>query len=267
MKYQDVVLRRAMLVLALAAAACGFDPKVDVGRLVCVPGNEDSCPKGYTCAANQRCCQGQGGVCAGDAGGPALDGPVDLSAGDGARDDGPASIDQPGPVDVPPDASDEAADPVDTPAGLAEAGPDTRDVAQPPPCGALDDVMNCGRCGNACPGPSRGSGTATCVGGVCALVCTGGQSLCGDECVDRQSDGKHCGACAMACSTGLVCQGGACKAVCGSGQTVCGQSCVDLATSVDHCGACDRRCGGRCMTGRCVAIWGVSKWGQAVWGP
>jgi hypothetical protein len=119
-------------------------------------------------------------------------------------------------------------------AGIADAVPDS--------CGSSDDVNDCGWCGNVCLGPKRGTGQAVCRGGACDITCTGGQSRCGDECVDLQGDGLHCASCTMVCAAGRVCRQGACELSCGASQKACSGSCVDPSTNPDHCGDCGRVC-------------------------
>ncbi|MAC29782.1 MAG: hypothetical protein CMH59_25435, partial [Myxococcales bacterium] len=104
---------------------------------------------------------------------------------------------------------------------------------------------------------------ATCPEG---LVCEGGsctcppEERCDGECVDRQSDARHCGACGNACPSGQACEGGACVVMCSAGQTRCGDSCVDVASDARHCGACDAACsaGGVCEGGACVCAAGTT---------
>src|SRR5262245_20690740 len=69
-----------------------------------------------------------------------------------------------------------------------------------------------------------------------------GQTRCGDECVDLQGDGLHCGTCPNACAAGRVCRQGVCELSCAATQKACSGSCVDPATNVDHCGDCGRAC-------------------------
>jgi hypothetical protein len=71
--------------------------------------------------------------------------------------------------------------------------------------------------------------------------CDMGERLCGDRCVDLDSDGAHCGACDNVCGEGELCQGGAC-AGCGPDQLLCDGACVPFVSDA-HCGACDSACG------------------------
>lgn len=70
--------------------------------------------------------------------------------------------------------------------------------------------------------------------------CPQGETSCGGECVDTDTDSLHCGACDNACGVGQVCSGGACA--CQDGLEACGEACVDLDSSGAHCGACDNAC-------------------------
>ena len=79
-------------------------------------------------------------------------------------------------------------------------------------CTDVNDVNNCGGCGNVCPGAANGS--ATCSGGTCGIACNGGYSLCGGACVDEQTDANNCGACGNVCPSGDQCVNGACQPTC-----------------------------------------------------
>ncbi|WP_373048962.1 MXAN_6577-like cysteine-rich protein [Vulgatibacter sp.] len=150
------------------------------------------------------------------------------------------------------------------------------------------DEANCGACGNVCePGSACTDGVCCAEGAIaCAGVCTdpgarescggcgvacgatevcaadgdgfacadcGGETRCGNTCVDLQGDGANCGACGTACATGEVCSEGACVLDCRGGRTACGTSCVDLQSDSLHCGACDDACEGNqeCSAGAC----------------
>ena len=67
----------------------------------------------------------------------------------------------------------------------------------------------CGDCTSSCSGStpfcaSDGSGSYSCVG-----ACSSTTTLCGDSCVDLDSDPQHCGDCPTLCPTG-ICQAGIC---------------------------------------------------------
>lgn len=46
--------------------------------------------------------------------------------------------------------------------------------------------------------------------GSSSTKCQGGQTACGDACVDLTADGQNCGACARVCNAGFTCSGGSC---------------------------------------------------------
>ncbi|MBN2194764.1 MAG: right-handed parallel beta-helix repeat-containing protein [Polyangiaceae bacterium] len=86
-----------------------------------------------------------------------------------------------------------------------------------------------------------------------ADACPGGQTACGDTCVNLGTNAANCGACGNVCSTAELCVAGECT--CGDGYTSCSGSCVELAFDPDHCGDCDTQCSGSqvCSQGACSA--------------
>ena len=69
--------------------------------------------------------------------------------------------------------------------------------------------------------------------------------LCGELCIDTQSDPAHCGGCDQACST--TCIAGQCQ-----NMTLCGTEWVNIKTDPDHCGFCNAPCDGDlCINGGC----------------
>lgn len=70
------------------------------------------------------------------------------------------------------------------------------------------NTNNCGGCGNVCPTPAAGTGTAICNVGVCAISCSPGLTQCGSQCVNTSNDPNNCGACGRQCSGS--CSGGVC---------------------------------------------------------
>ncbi|RVU47021.1 hypothetical protein EA187_07775 [Lujinxingia sediminis] len=98
----------------------------------------------------------------------------------------------------------------------------------------LRDADNCGGCGEVCPAG------ASCNLGQC--TCRPGYTLCGGECVDLETDARHCGSCDASCGLGH-CKEGACgTGGCGFGWIECtqgeGLSCLPGFRQVDplYCG-------------------------------
>ena len=114
----------------------------------------------------------------------------------------------------------------------------------------LNDLNNCGACGNVC-----GDGSC-CSGGVCAGLCSDGFTWCGEQCADLSNDSDNCGACGNTCGDGTCCSGGACVSLCNEGQAWCDGQCVDYQNDSGNCGACNNTCGdGTCCTsGACVSV-------------
>lgn len=80
-----------------------------------------------------------------------------------------------------------------------------------------------------------------------------GLTACAGDCVDTQSDAKHCGECGASCDEGQVCRAGSCVTECESGERLCGETCVDTLSDAKHCGGCDEACdeGQACVGGAC----------------
>jgi hypothetical protein len=119
------------------------------------------------------------------------------------------------------------------------------------------DRYNCGTCGMICP-----SGTI-CASGQCQSVqCPQGQRLCGDRCVDINTDSRNCGGCAEVPGDSAPmpgpCPDGQCQ--CTDGRTECpfgeGGICRNLQSDPGNCGACGNSCdqGQRCQAGVCQDI-------------
>jgi hypothetical protein len=85
--------------------------------------------------------------------------------------------------------------------------------------------------------------------------CPQGQTDCGGECVDLQTDTRHCGSCvspASVCPTGATCEAGECHCP-ADRQDVCTGVCVNLQSDPGNCGACGHACGlGTCSGGACT---------------
>ncbi|MHB8421070.1 MAG: hypothetical protein ACYDCL_23610 [Myxococcales bacterium] len=82
----------------------------------------------------------------------------------------------------------------------------------------LDDLYNCGSCGNFC-----GGGDGQCRNGSCYCV-KSDETMCPhNKCVNLGSDDGNCGSCGNACPAGETCSGGQCS--CGGAQCSGGQTC------------------------------------------
>lgn len=113
---------------------------------------------------------------------------------------------------------------------------------------------NCGGCGVQCSVSEPMCSNGTCVSGCQPAAPT----LCGQSCVDLQSDALHCGTCEKACTTNIAraqptCARGSCGFECTSGLMACGNACVDTSRDAQNCGTCGQRCTGgkQCMAGSC----------------
>ncbi|HJL17153.1 MAG TPA: hypothetical protein RMH99_15915 [Sandaracinaceae bacterium LLY-WYZ-13_1] len=140
-----------------------------------------------------------------------------------------------------------------------DADPDDGDVP-PPACSC--DGRTCGDdgCGNPC--GECGTGLLCSAGACIAGECPEGSSECSGECVELDSDPRHCGSCGLACpddpNGAPVCVAAGCGLECEPGYRECGGSCVacpedGVATACDgsrcvatECGAGALACGGEC---------------------
>jgi len=97
----------------------------------------------------------------------------------------------------------------------------------------------------ACPG------LLACVGGAC--VCPPANA-CGSECVDKNTNVDHCGACYNQCPGVASCVAGVCE--CPAPAVACGLVCVNTQTDPNHCGGCDQQCaaGYSCSNGTCTCL-------------
>lgn len=91
--------------------------------------------------------------------------------------------------------------------------------------------------------------------------CKGDAVVCGDTCVDLDSDNLNCGACGTACAAGKVCSLGACAATCAPGLVACAGGCIDPQSDRIHCGASSACTGGAtcgdteaCHFGTCRSV-------------
>lgn len=76
-------------------------------------------------------------------------------------------------------------------------------------------------------------------------MCSPGRTLCGAECVDTQSDPRHCGWCNHGCAEGQVCAHGTCDNAGDCRETSCtGFTYCDLGTGVCRAGCIEtQQCG------------------------
>jgi len=95
--------------------------------------------------------------------------------------------------------------------------------------------------------------------------CLAPRTVCGSQCVDTDSDPRHCGMCGNRCDSGAFCSEGECSTSCATPLSTCGDSCVDLSSSATHCGECDNPCGSdeMCASGGCVCADGLADCGGA----
>jgi len=95
------------------------------------------------------------------------------------------------------------------------------------------------------------------------VPCMSPMAMCGDRCVDTQTDTTHCGTCGNACPMGQNCVAGSCA--CLAGRTACTGICVDTQTDDRNCGTCGTTCptGQSCAAGACVCPMGQTLCGGA----
>jgi hypothetical protein len=176
---------------------------------------------------------------------------------------------------VPTDASDDLASdlPTDAAADLVVTDGSGGCPASQVRCDNLcvdarTDVLHCGACGNRC--PAGANAVAGCAAGVCALSCAQGFADCDGNAangceVDLRVNARHCGSCAVACSSvgaNPACVGGACRLTCNPGRGDCdgmiGTGCETDLTTTSNCGVCGMVCSlpgvstPRCVAGECA---------------
>lgn len=112
------------------------------------------------------------------------------------------------------------------------------------------------------PAPVRTDGSVEVDAGPGSDECLAPRTECGSQCVDTNSDPRHCGECNNRCDS--FCSEGECATSCAGSLMACGDACVDLATSSDHCGECDNPCTAdrMCVSGGCVCGMGLSECGD-----
>jgi hypothetical protein len=110
------------------------------------------------------------------------------------------------------------------------------------PSGETDNAFNCGLCGYVCPNNGPANSHAVCLPPVfvpgkfalptrCSYACNDEFTLCGEYCVNFQSDSNNCGSCGNACAAGASCVGGSCQ--CPPGPT--SQKCGNCGTQTRAC--------------------------------
>ena len=124
------------------------------------------------------------------------------------------------------------------------------------------DSDNCGACGVEC---GKGTGSTSCVEGVCIPCAQAGLTDCSGDCVDLRFSDNNCGACGIACAADQVCVSGqciggdgTCAMTCTDGDKICCQGeCIDPLSNDQNCGGCGvGQCSGGCTEacrgGQCV---------------
>jgi hypothetical protein len=79
-----------------------------------------------------------------------------------------------------------------------------------------------------------------------------GCERCGEaDCVDLDTDRRHCGDCSTSCPSGAACEAGTCA--CTAPTTACDGACVDTSSDPEHCGDCGAPCNPQlvCSLGAC----------------
>lgn len=116
-------------------------------------------------------------------------------------------------------------------------------------------AANCTACGVVCPAPR------ICSNG-CGFSCSGGQTLCGMNCITTATDPLNCGGCGRNCvlpHATAGCSSGACTvAHCDSGWADCdnmaSNGCEEnIGTDVGNCGGCRLTCSAVNGTANCAA--------------
>jgi len=165
--------------------------------------------------------------------------------------------------------------------GVADASVDGgNDAGELPDVAAAEGGVDVSCQGSAC-GPGERCESGACVAFDAGVDSTGGDDVaipvdacsdagryqvCGERCVDTQTDPQNCTLCGLSCGlTGQRCEGGRCYPA-DSGFTadacpeglqyrVCRGVCVDVTSDPWNCGLCNSGCGGGpniCADGRCV---------------
>jgi len=89
--------------------------------------------------------------------------------------------------------------------------PDGQELCDGSCTDVMNDVANCGSCGNHCGGGEIPVGHAWgCSAGQCELICADDADYCGSDCTDFAWDANNCGSCGNVCASGVCC-GGVCR--------------------------------------------------------
>ena len=84
-----------------------------------------------------------------------------------------------------------------------------------------------------------------CSSGTCTTSCPSGQVVCGNRCIDPDTDRLFCGASddcigvndGESCGDGTICSAGSCETSCPTNFLICNDKCVDPAINPNFCGA------------------------------
>lgn len=89
-----------------------------------------------------------------------------------------------------------------------------------------------------------------------AQGCAAPLDVCGDRCVNLQTDPTNCGVCGHSCGPAQGCLAGVCALQCPIPEAVCGGLCTSTQTDRFNCGACGSTCpsGQVCSLGRCGLV-------------
>lgn len=230
-----MTLQRFLVALplsVLAACSLSLDPSLDGKRC----DSNGACVRGYVCSP-QRICEHEGQVpIASDA---AIDdarvAPDTSTAMNASAPD--ASSGGSGPVGTAPDSATTDAGPSDAATILDAAAPQVSQPSDPsPPTASADagvvltippavapptptmmmmpSAPDSSSPGAPPPSPAGPGSSPPAMMGAhpgTMLECPAMRTRCSDDCMDLQTDPKHCGGCGNTCDKQEVCKGGSCK--------------------------------------------------------